>query len=616
MNIDRTIDITEKEETLVLEKFSQLKTERQKYIARWKDIQNFVAITNEVNSEFEDNENKNKQKDVFINDPTGFICTNQAGDYLAGILWGLNAITLEPSEYLKQIAKGADFSEFFKKATKITLDQMNSTDAGLNSILKSYAYEQFSYGTSGIGTFKNKGFEEQQTDCCLTYKPYGVYNSCIDEGANSKINVIYTVYNWTLNKIIEEFCLVDGEFNEENFKALPDDFKNAYSAGRLNTKFKIVYGIMPNNFYRMSKRGKAGAKFKGYWFIESSKTIFKVDYFKEMPVAVCRFIRANNQIYGESSGSLAISSIKLLNHLKGDTIDNIEKITDAPLGVISGALVAGNVINRSAGSVTVFNPQASNSGQSPIFPISQAGDISAVVNFLLPELKKDITNIFKIDQLLDFNTATQMTATESSYRMSIRGKSINGILSQQKAECIEPLVFRSISIIQDCGLYGKDLNKMPEMTEEQITEKQRVFEANEFIPQEIVKCIDDGKRWYNVKFNGELERLCNAEIYEAFGRFLQYLQAILQIKPELVNALNDYDTISLIQEVSNLANNKLIKSKTQYNEIIKQIQEAQQAQAEAQQQLVQAQYLGQIANADKQSADAEEKRNGVNPYEL
>lgn len=615
MNIDRTIDINEKEETLVLEKFSQLKTERQKYITRWKDIQNFVAITSEVNSEFEDNENKSRQKDIFINDPTGFICTNQAGDYLAGILWGLNAITLEPSEYLKQIAKGTDFSEFFKKATKITLDQMNSTDAGLNSILKSYAYEQFSYGTSGIGTFKNQGFDEHQTDCCLTYKPYGVYNSCIDEGANSKINVIYTVYNWTLNKIIEEFCVVDGEFNKENYKALPDDFKNAYEAKRLNQKFKIVYGIMPNNFYRMAKRGKAGAKFKGYWFIESSKTIFKVDYFKEMPVAVCRFIRANNQIYGESSGSLAISSIKLLNHLKGDTIDNIEKITDAPLGVISGALVAGNVINRSAGSVTVLNPQASNNGQNPIFPLSQAGDISAVVNFLIPELKKDITNIFKIDQLLDYNTATQMTATESSYRMSIRGKSISGILSQQKAECIEPLVFRSISIIQDCGLYGKDLDKMPEITEEDIAEKQRVFEAGEFIPQEIVKCINDGKKWYNVKFNGELERLCNAEIYEAFGRFLQYLQAVLQIKPELVNALNEYDIINLIQEVSNLANNKLIKSKTQYNEIIKQIQEAQQAQAETQQQLVQAQYLGQLANADKQSADAEEKRNGVSQYE-
>ena len=89
MNIDRTIDISEKEENLVVEKFSQLKTERQKYTRRWKDIQDYVAIVNDINCEFEDNENRNKQKDIYINDPTGFICTNQAGDYLAGILWNL-----------------------------------------------------------------------------------------------------------------------------------------------------------------------------------------------------------------------------------------------------------------------------------------------------------------------------------------------------------------------------------------------------------------------------------------------------------------------------------------------------------------------------------------------
>ena len=61
------VDINDKEANLVFEKFSQLKTERQKYIPRWKDIQNYVAITNEINSEFEDNENKSKQKDVAKN---------------------------------------------------------------------------------------------------------------------------------------------------------------------------------------------------------------------------------------------------------------------------------------------------------------------------------------------------------------------------------------------------------------------------------------------------------------------------------------------------------------------------------------------------------------------
>lgn len=601
------IDLNEKENKLVTDRFQELKTERNKYIPRWKDVKNLVSITNEVNSEFDDTQQPNEQKDVFINDPTAFICTNQAGDYLAGILWGLNAITLEPSEYIKKKAKGADLSEFYKKATEITLEQMNATDAGFQSILKSYCYEQFSFGTSGIGTFKSKEFENGQSECCLSYKAFGVWNTCIDEGAGNKIDVVYTVYNWRLNQIIEEFCLNDeGNFDEAKFKDMPEEIQKDYEANKFNAKHKIIFAVLPNNHFCMGKRGKNGAKFKGYWFLDNAdKKIFKVDYFNKMPIAMCRAIRVNGQVYGESAGTICLSSIKMLNYVSGSTIDNIDKITDPALGYLSGSLVAGNVINRSAGSATEFNIQALQSGQTPIFPLSQAGDISAVVNFLIPELKKNITNIFKIDQLLDFNNQTEMTATESSYRMSIRGKSINGLLNQQKSEEIEPTVHRSISIIQDCGLYGYKLSELSEETEEDVAFKEQVINDNDFIPEVVEEAMKNNKLWYKLKFNGELEKLCNAEIYEAIGRFMQYLSAILQIKPELVNAINDYEFLELLKSVSNLVNDKLIKSKYQYEELLKAIEQAKQEEAQRQNALMQAQMMKDGATASKDMAQAQ-----------
>ena len=601
-----TIDITEQEQNLVIERFRELKTERNRYIDRWKDVQDYVAITNEINTEFEDNKQPNEQKDIFINDPTAYISVNQAGDYLAGILWNMNAVTLEPSKYIMDKAQGQDLSVFYKKATDIFLEQMNATDAGFQSILKSYCYEQFSYGTSGIGTFKSKEFENGQSECCLSFKPFGVWNSCIDEGSDNKIDVVYTVYHWRLNQIIEEFCYEKGQFSENLKNNLPDEMQRAIENNKFNQKFKIVFGILPNNSHIMGKRGKVGAKYKGYWFIENSESkVFKVDYFNKLPIAMCRAIRVNNQVYGESSGTLAISSIKMLNHIAGNTVDNIEKTTDPALGIVSGALVAGNVFNRSAGSVNVFNPQAQANGQSPVFPISPIGDISAVVNFLIPELKKDIINIFKIDQLLDFNNQTQMTATESSYRMSIRGKSINGLLTQEKSETIEPVCHRAISIIAECGLFGKtyeEVQELPEFTEEQIAYKQRLIKENDFIPQIISDAMKDNKMWYKLKFNGELEKLCNAEVYEAIGRFLQYLNALIQIKPELIHAINDYEFLDLLKSVSNLVNDNLIKNKYDYKEIIKQLEEQQAKQAEQQAMLQQSQVAMNMASAGKDGA--------------
>ena len=207
-------------------------------------------------------------------------------------------------------------------------------------------------------------------------------------------------------------------------------------------------------------------------------------------------------------------------------------------------------------------------GQSPVFPIAPSGDISAVINFIIPELRKGLVNIFKIDQLLDFNNNTSMTATESSYRMSIRGKSISGLLNQQKQECILPTCHRAISIIQDCGLFGEILEDLPEQTEAQLAYKQQVIDDGDVIPEVIAKAMKDNKIWYTIEFNGELEKLCNAEIYEAIGRFLQYLNAIIQINPDIAYAINAYEFLELLKSVSNLVNDKLIKTKYEYDTLL------------------------------------------------
>ena len=600
------IDIDEKESALVIERFKELKTERNKYVPRWREIQEYVSITNEIHSEFEDTKQPAEQKDIYINDPTAFTCVYQAGDYLAGILWNLNAVTLKPSSYIKKQSGGADLSKFYKHATEVFLGQMNATDAGFSSVLKSYCYDQFSFATSGIGTFKSKEFVNSQSEYCLCFKPFGVWNSCIDEGANNKITVVFTVYNWRINQIIEEFCIdEEGNIDEQKLKNMPEEIQKEYQANKFNRKFKLVFGVLPNNHYRLNKRGKVGAKYKGYWFLDDSDNkVFHVEYFNKMPIAMCRAIRVNNQVYGESSGTLAISSIKMLNHITGQSVDNIEKVTDPALGVLSGALVAGNVFNRSAGAITEFNIQSIANGQSPVFPIAPSGDISAVVNFLIPEIRKNLVNIFKIDQLLDFNNQTQMTATESSYRMSIRGKSINGLLSQQKQECIEPTCHRAISIIQDCGLFGEILEDLPETTPEEIFYKEQVKKDGNVIPDVVAQAMKDNKIWYTLEFNGALEKLCNAEIYEAIGRFLQYLQAILQIQPELIHAINAYEFLELLKDVSNLVNDNLIKSKYAYEELLAKMQEEQARQAQMAEQAQQAQTMKDMATANKEGAIA------------
>lgn len=602
MPVLNPIDLNENEEKLVINYYSDLANERSKYVPRWKDIQKYVSITNNVSELFDDSVQKQKQKDEYINDATGFKCTNQAGDYLAGILW--SDVVIEPSEYVKKKCKGADYSEFYKKCSEKFMEEMNATDAGLQTVLKSYCYDQFSFGTSGIGVFRSKEYDNKQTESCLNFKAYGIWNSCIDEGANNKITVIYTVYDWRLNQIIDEFCYENDEFSKQKFELLPDDIKKSWDKKELNKRFKLVCGVLPNSLYNMDKIGKNGSRFKGYWFLQNDKKIFHVEYFKELPIAVCRAIRVNGQIYGESSGTLCISAIKMLNYITGKTIDNAELRTSPPIGMYSGALAQGNVIDYSPNAVTTFNAKATGDNKTPIFPLIQASDISAITNFIIPALKQDITNVFKIDQLLDFNNQTQMTATESSMRMAIRGKSINGLLTQEKTECIEPMCHRAISIMQDCGKFGYILEDLPENTIEDIQFKQYVYDNNEFVPPEIAEVMKEGKRWYKLRFKGELEKLLNTELYEALGRFFQYLEAVLNVKPDLIYAINDYEFLELIKNASNLNNEGLVKTKNQYAELIEQIEQSRTNQAQQEQALAQSQMAMNMARANKDEAQS------------
>jgi mannose-6-phosphate isomerase class I len=87
---------------------------------------------------------------------------------------------------------------------------------------------------------------------------------------------------------------------------------------------------------------------------------------------------------------------------------------------------------------------------------------------------------------------------------------------------------------------------------------------------------------------------------------LQYLNAVLQIKPELVYALNDYEFLDLLKSVSNLVNDKLIKTKTEYDDIIKKLEQAQAEQQEMQAQLAKAQYLNAMGSADKNANEAKQ----------
>ena len=576
----------------IKKRYEELKAERDKYVPRWEEVSRYVGIRVKPQDNYaKDNAHKGEDLDKYTEDPTASLSVQQSADYIKGIMWGNgnDVITLEPSDDLLQMVSAEAVNPWFEYATSQLLRQMNHPNAGLNTALGSYSYDQQAFGTSGVGAFVNSGYNSGIDDNLLLFRPYGIDTLCIDEGKNGLPEVVFNTTQWRVNRLVSEFCERDGNFDEEAFAKMPDKVKDAWNNNNLNVLFTVIHAVLPREDYTPGALGKRGCKYVGYWFEENSKEPFFEEDYKEMPIPVARAIKIRGEVYGRASGTMLISTIRCINQAVSDCMVTMAKMVKPPIGVLSSALFGDDVIDTSENGLTVFNAAQLN-GQNPIVPMQDVGDPSSIVNWLVPYLNEKVATAFKIDILLDFAQNSNMTATESLQRYSIRGKSIAGMILQQKMELFEPLIRRCVSICMDHGVLGIDPTDG-----ETIAKLQSLGRTDAIIPDAVVECIRENKSWYKIKFNNEVDKIGKTDKVDDLLKMLNFVTALMSVNPDIAMAIDWYGLLKDASEAMNLQHNIV-----SLNKFKKEIADKAQQQA----QLMQAQ-TGQLqAQANKDNAMA------------
>jgi hypothetical protein len=159
----------------------------------WQSISKYVGITVDTDYHISSNVDKaGQQLDEYIDDPTAAISTNQAGDYLVGIMFGTGErlVDINPSDAVLEYTTEAAVQPWYKFATKQFLTQLNHHECGFSAALKPYAYDQVSFGNSGIGLFPNPDFKTGRAHNCMTARLYGIDNTVIDEEFKDRYSYI------------------------------------------------------------------------------------------------------------------------------------------------------------------------------------------------------------------------------------------------------------------------------------------------------------------------------------------------------------------------------------------------------------------------------------------
>lgn len=586
--------------------YQSLKTEWERYKPVWDDISLFVGIT--VNPQYQWVNNQSqaaKPLDEYVDDPSSALCVNQAGDYLLGIMWGTgdNAFSLQPSRYVLELADEAELSSFYDYASKQALYHMNHEAAGLSTALRPYSYDQFSFGTSGVGAFPNTAFIERVEENALIFRMYGIDNTVIDEGKSGQVDIAFTIYHWKVNRIIGEFCMKNGEVDAGLVDKMPNPIKDAYRNSQFNTEFNIVFGFYPSESYDPKLKGKRGARYKGVWFMDdaSQGTTFHEEYFRERPISIARAIKVRGERYGRASGTLLISTIRSTNFMVSTAIEIVDKMSSPSLGMFGNALMGDSVLDTSPNGLTIFQQaMAQAAGGKPIFPIHDVGDPSAILQFLVPYLNEKISTAFKVDALLDFSSAKEMTATESLQRYAIRGKSLAGFLLQQKNELLTPLTKRCVSLLLDMGELG--VNAKTDAARAQLL--RRNHRQERIIPDAVLQVMDDGRPWYEIKWNNELEKLTRTEAVQNLVQIIQAITAIAALYPPIIDAVDWYKLLVAIND--NLDdNNQILIGEDEFAAMVAKAAQQRAAMMAVQAGQVGAQSAKDMAQANKSNKEAQ-----------
>lgn len=579
--------------------YTELKANGERYTPIWKRISQLCGLTVEPDYQWSNQNVKSRQLDDLVDDPTAALSVNQAGDYLVGIMWetGENVFKLKPSRWVKAMVNENTTKDWYRYITEQTLYHMNHPDAGYVAALQPYSYDQFSFGTSGIGLFKNQGFLRGIDENCMVARNYGIDNTRIKEGKSGAPDYGYAIYHWNVTRIIEEFCMPDGTVATAALQQLPQQIQDAWTNKNLTQDFDLVSLWMPREDFDPKLLGRRGYKWRMCWFMDGSSNnnkIFCEESFRDRPINMARQIKVRGEDYGRSSGTLLLSTISSQNYTFALTQEIMEKMADPALGAYGNAIFGDSVLDTSAGGLTIFNQQFSTGTQSPVFQVHDVGDPSEIIKFLIPYMNDKITTAFKVDALLDFNSDNTMTATESLQRYNIRGKSLAGILIRQKNERLIPDVRRAVSICWECGELGVNVKKHPDKAKTM----SPMQKAQQTIPDAVLQCFEAGKPWYEIEFNNELENLLRTQKIQNLTQMIQAITAVAALYPDIVHAIDWYQLLKDINDNLDI-DAKIMISADDFKAVIANA-------AQARQQQAQGAGAQQLASAAKDGATAQQ----------
>ena len=276
--------------------------------------------------------------------------------------------------------------------------------------------------------------------------------------------------------------------------------------------------------------------------------------YDEFPYVVPRFLKSSVETYGRSPAMVALADIKMINKMAETIIKAAQKTIDPPLLVPDDGFMLP--IRTVPGGLNFYRAGS----RDRIEPLNSNPNIGLGVQYE-EQRREAIRKAFYVDQLL-LAQRVNMTATEVLQRNEEKMRMLAPVLGRLQGEMLQPLITRCFNIMLNMGMFP--------------------------VPPETLQ-----GREIDIEYTSPLARSQRTGDITAAGRALEILSPLSQLAP-VFDYIDPDKFVKHITEVLGVPA-KILKSDFEVQQIRQQRAAAAQAQAEAMQQMQEAEVANKTA---------------------
>ena len=157
-----------------------------------------------------------------------------------------------------------------------------------------------------------------------------------------------------------------------------------------------------------------------------------------------------------------------------------------------------------------------------------------------------------------------------------------------------PDVRRAVSICWECGELGINAQHRSE----DAAKLKKIGQHRRIIPTEVLQVFQEGKPWYELEFNNELEKLLRTAKVQDLVQFIQGVSAVAALYPDIIHAIDWYQLLDALNDNLDI-DAKIMVSANDFKNVIAEA-------AKQKQQMMQLQGAQAAASAAKDGASAQQ----------